>query len=182
MISLGTEGRGKLGRWDKELIVMASNVHEIPKHTAVFLVSRYYKMVSTFIANSDGFGLTSRPENQLLRHFPDSVRVNAGIVLKSRPRPLLFRFQSIIWILKWLLGWGLFPYGWALHIFVSLMIEICSSFNKIYFFCNKLFVLDHIPFYIDHYVRSGTIEIVVKRIEETNIVIVRRDVGFLRDH
>ena len=58
----------------------------------------------------------------------------------------------------------------------------CSSFNKIYCFCNKLFVFDLILYYIDHYVKSGTIETVVKRIGETNIIIVTRDVGFLRDH
>jgi hypothetical protein len=39
MVSLGTEGKGKLGPWGKELIIMASNVHEIPKHMTVFLVS-----------------------------------------------------------------------------------------------------------------------------------------------
>jgi len=68
------------------------------EHMAAFLVSRYYTMVSTIIANSDGFGLISRPEDRLLSHFhfPESVQVNAGMVLKSRPRPLLFRFQSII--------------------------------------------------------------------------------------
>jgi len=72
IVSLGTEGKGKLGRWDKELLIMASNVHEIQKHMAVFLVSRYYTMVTTFIANLDGFGLISRPEDRLLRrfHFP----------------------------------------------------------------------------------------------------------------
>lgn len=98
MVSLGTEGKVKLGLWDKELIIMASNVHEMPKHVAVFLVSRYYTMVSTFVANSDGFGLVSRPEDRLLRHFhfPESVQVNVGIVLKSRPRPLLFRFQYTV--------------------------------------------------------------------------------------
>jgi len=98
MVSLGTEGKGKFGRWDKELIIMASNVHEISKHMAVFIVLRYYTMISTFIANSDGFGLISRPEDRLLRHFhfPESVQLNAGIILKSRPQPLLFRSQSII--------------------------------------------------------------------------------------
>ena len=153
------------------------------EHMAAFLVSRYYKMFSTIIANSDGFGLISRPEDRLLSHFhfPESVQVNAGTALKSRPRPLLFRLQSIIWILKWLLGWGLIPYSWILLIFMSLMIEACSSFNKIYCFCDKLFVFDLILYYIDHYEKSWTIEIVVKRNEETNIVIVTRDVGFLRN-
>jgi len=65
---------------------------------------------------------------------------------------------------------------------MSLMIETCSSFNKIYYFCNKLFVFDLILYYIDHYVKSGTIETVVKWIEETNLVIVTRDVVSLRDH
>jgi hypothetical protein len=69
-----------------------------------------------------------------------------------------------------------------LRIFMSLMIETCSSFNKIYCFCNKLFVFDLILYYIYHYVKSGTIETVVKSFEETNIVLVTRDVGFLRDH
>lgn len=77
---------------------MASDVYEIPKHMAVFLVSQYYTMLSTITGNSDGFGLISRPEDLLLRHFhfPESVQVNAGIVLKSGPRPLQFRFQSIV--------------------------------------------------------------------------------------
>jgi hypothetical protein len=146
MVFLGTEGKGKLGRWDKELIIIffiqplkmdptegsetsaklnltpgkypkeniqdsehgenlksrmiitASNFHEIPRHVAVFLVTRHYTMNSTIISNSDGCGLIPQPEHRLLRyfHFPESVPVNAGIVLKSRPRPLLFRFQSII--------------------------------------------------------------------------------------
>jgi hypothetical protein len=84
IVSLGTEGKVKLGRWDKELIIMASNFHEIPKHVAVFLVSWYYTMVSNIIANSDGCGLIPRPEDRLLGyvHFPESVQVNAGIVLK----------------------------------------------------------------------------------------------------
>lgn len=69
IVPLGTEGKGKLGRWDKELLIMASNVHEILKHVAVFLVSRYYTMVTPFIANLDGFGLISRPEDRLLRRF-----------------------------------------------------------------------------------------------------------------
>jgi hypothetical protein len=98
MVFMGTEGKGKLGRWDKEMIITASNFHEIPKHVAVFLVTRYYTMISTIISNSDGCGLISQPEDRLLRyfHFPESVQVNAEIVLKSRPRPLLFRLQSII--------------------------------------------------------------------------------------
>jgi hypothetical protein len=65
---------------------------------------------------------------------------------------------------------------------MSPMIVTWSSFNKIYCFCNKLFVFDLILYYIDHYVKSGTIETAVKWIEETNIAIVTRDVGFLRDH
>jgi hypothetical protein len=65
---------------------------------------------------------------------------------------------------------------------MSLMIEACSSFNRIYCFWNKLFVFDLIQYYIDHYEKSWTIETVVKRTEETNIVIVKRDVGFLWDH
>lgn len=43
-------------------------------------------------------------------------------------------------------------------------------------------MFDLILYYVDHYVKSGTIETVVKRIEETNVVVVTRDVGFLRDH
>jgi hypothetical protein len=44
-----------------------------------------------------------------------------------------------------------------------------------------MFVFDLILYYIDHYVKSGTIKTVVKRSEETNVVIVTRDVGFLRE-
>jgi hypothetical protein len=44
-----------------------------------------------------------------------------------------------------------------------------------------MLVLDLILYYIDHYVKSGTIKTVVNRNEETNIVTVTRDVSFLRD-